>query len=275
MARLSTVGTANPEQVEFLRREGYLVLPDVLSPSLFDTLKAEFGETVDRYAREAHARGLLDELFEAEPFERRLARVCDALENPTDLLGQVNGKLRTRGMFAVMTCPAILDIVESFIGPEILSHPQFNARAKLPNQDATVVPWHQDLGYLEPDAEETFMVNFWIPLVDANRENGCLEVAAGHHRRGLLRGMEPLDEDDMVGMAFRHYPTNPGDLVLFGAHTPHRSEPNLTDTTRRLYFATYNRASEGDRMAPYYAAKRKNFPPDIEREAGKQYVYKV
>ena len=48
-----------------------------------------------------------------------------------------------------------------------------------------------------------------------------------------------------------------------------------TGEMRRLYFATCNRASEGDHMARYYADKRKTYPPDIDREEGREYVYKV
>ena len=76
-------------------------------------------------------------------------------------------------------------------------------------------------------------------------------------------------------MAFRPCPTKPGDMVLFDAYTPHRSEPNPTNSTRRMYFATYNRASEGDHSDQYYADKRKNFPPDIERDPDRVYEYKV
>jgi hypothetical protein len=43
----------------------------------------------------------------------------------------------------------------------------------------------------------------------------------------------------------------------------------MTDATRRLYYATYNRASAGDHMARYYADKHKNYPPDIDRQAGR------
>jgi ectoine hydroxylase-related dioxygenase (phytanoyl-CoA dioxygenase family) len=118
-------------------------------------------------------------------------------------------------------------------------------------------------------------INAMICVDEATVENGCLEVAPGHHRRGLLRGMEPLTDDDTKDMTFIAYPTKPGDMVLFDAYAPHRSEPNLTNTTRRMYFGTYNRASEGDHLDQYYADKRKNFPPDIEREANKEYVYKV
>jgi hypothetical protein len=79
----------------------------------------------------------------------------------------------------------------------------------------------------------------------------------------------------MEGMEFKPCPTQPGDIVLFDAYAPHRSAPNMTRTTRRLYFATYNRASEGDHLVRYYADKRRNFPPDVERDPDKKYIYKV
>jgi hypothetical protein len=118
-------------------------------------------------------------------------------------------------------------------------------------------------------------VNVMVCIDSATLENGCIEVAAGHHRRGLLRGMEPLKPEDMEGMEFKPCPTQPGDIVLFDAYAPHRSAPNMTRTTRRLYFATYNRASEGDHLVRYYADKRRNFPPDVERDPDKKYIYKV
>ena len=170
------------DQLDFYRTEGYLLVEDVIDPSVFDRLITEIDAIVDTAAQEAHADGELSELHANLPFAKRLVHIHAQLADPEPLLRQVNGKLKTEGMFAILTQPALLDIVESVIGPEILAHPQFNLRAKLPNQDATVVPWHQDLGYLQPDAEETFMVNFWIPLVDATPENGCMEVIAGSHR---------------------------------------------------------------------------------------------
>ncbi|HIE20029.1 MAG TPA: phytanoyl-CoA dioxygenase family protein, partial [Rhodospirillales bacterium] len=66
-----------------------------------------------------------------------------------------------------------------------------------------------------------------------------------------------------------------GDVIFFDCYAPHASEPNLTDQTRRLYYATYNRLSEGDHLAQYYADKHKNYPPDIDREPGKDYVFRV
>ena len=118
-------------------------------------------------------------------------------------------------------------------------------------------------------------INVMICIDEATIDNGCLELAPGQNNRGLLRGMEPLTEDDTRDMEFLPYPTKPGDMALFDAYTPHRSEPNPTKTTRRMYFATYNRASEGNHLDRYYADKRKNFPPDIERDPDREYRYKV
>src|SRR5262249_23425560 len=149
----------------------------------------EFETIIDDRARRAYQAGRLADRFEGEPFDRRLARLYEAMlnEDAGELWQAVHGKRqKTAGMFAVITHPALLDVVESLIGPEILAHPQFNSRAKLPRHQATVVPWHQDLGYLREDADETVMVNFWIPLVDAPMESGALQIIPGSHRWGLI-----------------------------------------------------------------------------------------
>ena len=114
-----------------------------------------------------------------------------------------------------------------------------------------------------------------VCIDEATLENGCLKMVAGHHRRGLFREWEPLTEEDMEGMEFVPCPTKPGDLAFFDSYAPHASEPNLSDKIRRLYFATYNGFSEGEHMAQYYADKHNSYPPDIDREAGKEYVYRV
>ena len=63
--------------------------------------------------------------------------------------------------------------------------------------------------------------------------------------------------------------------MFFDSFTPHRSAPNLTAAPRRVLYVTYNRASEGDHRAHYYADKRASYPPDIEREPGREYVFRV
>lgn len=133
---------------------------------------------------------------------------------------------------------------------------------------------HQDSQAGWQDYAEYF-VTVMVCIDEATIENGCLQLVAGYQNRGLFREWEPLSEKDMADMEFSYYPTTPGDLVFFDCYTPHASEPNLSDRTRRLYFATYNRLADGDHMARYYADKHKTYPPDIDRVSGKEYVFRV
>ena len=231
----------NPEQISFFQENGYLLVENVLSPTDFQPLIRDLEQIIDQKVRAVRAEGRLSELFENEPFERRLVRICEAMEDPVDIQQLIHGKLKTEGMFQVLTHPAILDIVESLIGPEILAHPQFNIRSKFPHQDEGVVPWHQDLGYLQPDAEETFMVNFWIPLVHATAENGCMEVIAGSHKSELIAHKEKLGpgrnfkgiiEAELPPGAQVLCPVRVGSVLLTQHKTIHRSIPNHSDHIR-------------------------------------------
>lgn len=120
-----------------------------------------------------------------------------------------------------------------------------------------------------------YFISVMVCLDEATIENGCLQLVAGHQNHGLYREWEPLSEKDMEDMTFIQFPTRPGDIVLFDCYTPHASEPNISDHRRRLYFATYNRLSDGDHMDRYYADKHKSYPPDIDRVSGKEYVFRV
>lgn len=125
------------------------------------------------------------------------------------------------------------------------------------------------------DTYADFFISALVSIDSSDESNGCLQMAGGQHTRGLFRTWEPLTEADMTGMRFVSCPTEPGDIVFFDCYAPHASEPNKSDRLRRLYYATYNRVSAGDHMARYYADKHKNYPPDIERDPKKEYVFRV
>ncbi len=134
---------------------------------------------------------------------------------------------------------------------------------------------HQDI---QPgwDTYAQYFISVLITVDPSTLENGCLELSAGHHKRGLLgKRWEPLTEEQLKGVEFTHYPTEPGDVVFFDCFVPHQSAPNLTDHPRRNLYLTFNRKSEGDYRGQYYADKRASFPPDNEREVDKEYKFKV
>ena len=121
-----------------------------------------------------------------------------------------------------------------------------------------------------------FFVTAMVSIDPTTAENGCLELAAGHHKSGIVGSeWQPLDDKTMAGMDFVSCPTQPGDAVFFDSYAPHRSGPNMTGAPRRVLYVTYNRLSAGDHRRQYYADKRASYPPDIERDPNKSYVFRV
>ncbi len=134
---------------------------------------------------------------------------------------------------------------------------------------------HQDVqaGW---DRYGSLHISVLLCIDEATTENGCLELVKGFHNRGVVGRMwEPLTEEAMAGMKFEPYPTQPGDVVFFDSYAPHGSGPNLTNQRRRILYVTYGKQSDGDQRARYYADKRESYPQDCEREAGRNYVFRV
>ena len=115
-----------------------------------------------------------------------------------------------------------------------------------------------------------------VSIDPATLENGCLEIADGPRQSRLIgREWEPLTACEMAGFKLMPVPTGPGDVVFFDSFVPHASGANLSANQRRVLYVTYNRASDGDHRAAYYADKRASFPPDIERRPGVAYRFRV
>jgi len=169
-------------------------------------------------------------------------------------------------------CAAVGDNVARLLGePAVLFKDKINL--KLPGGDGFKPHQDHQAGWWR---YASMFVSVLVAIDDATEENGCLEVAFGHHDRGMIgKEWAPLDDADMAGMTFRSFPCAPGDMLYFDSFVPHSSQPNRTDRPRRALYLTYNRASEGDQRARYYADKHESFPPDIEREPGLAYKFRV
>lgn len=222
-------------QVTRYLEDGFLPIERLFDPASLDPLISELDEVVDAWAERYNAEGRLKERYAEEPFDTRLYLIHEAMHGQCkEMLEAVLGKRKTAGMYHVMTLPEILDVVESLIGPEILVHPQFNSRAKLPDR-TSIVDWHQDIGFLDPDVMQTFMVNFWVPLVDADEHNGCLEVIRGSHRSERLPfggSPENIFPESLPRGERVSCPIPRGGVLLLQHTTVHRSAPNYADHIR-------------------------------------------
>ncbi len=134
---------------------------------------------------------------------------------------------------------------------------------------------HQDI---QPgwDDYAPYFISALVTIDPSTIENGCLELAAGHHKRGWIgERMKPFTPEQLRGIEFVPVPTAPGDVIFFDCFAPHQSAPNLTAKPRRNLYLTYNRADQGDFRTRYFADKRASFPPDFERAPGAEYKFKV
>ena len=144
---------------------------------------------------------------------------------------------------------------------------------KLPGGDGFKLHQDQQAGW---GAYADFFITALVSIDAATEENGCLELVAGLHSDGLIgEEWKPMTEDDLAGKPLVSCPTAPGDVVFFDSFCPHGSGPNMTDGKRRVLYVTYNAASAGNHRGQYYVDKRQSYPPDIERDPSKEYVFRV
>ncbi|MDJ0949182.1 MAG: phytanoyl-CoA dioxygenase family protein [Alphaproteobacteria bacterium] len=176
------------------------------------------------------------------------------------------------GLRQLMDGPKLKGAMAELLGePAVLYKEKINL--KLPGGDGFKPHQDQQAGW---GKYADFFITALVSVDEATEENGCLELAAGRHKEGII-GEEwvPIGEHEWQAMGIRPYPTKPGDVVFFDCYAPHGSGPNLSDAARRVLYVTYNRASAGDHRAQYYADKFESYPPDIARNPNKEYVFRV
>lgn len=223
------------EQCQFYQDNGYLVISKVLSDSDLDPVRRVIADQVDREARQLYAEGTVTDLHEEDPFTRRLIEVYRGLKRRS--IGW-NKEVFSNEIYDLGTHPAILDIAESLVGPEIQFNGDYWVRTKLPNETVTTFPWHQDSGYYGDPTESYHLLSLWLPLVDVDDHNGCMQVIPGSHQWGLrpvTRDEDghhmPLEDVESRGR-IETLPMKVGDVFAFHNLTYHRSLMNQSDEIR-------------------------------------------
>jgi len=251
------VPALSERDVEYFKRDGYVVVRGLFGAARMRAIRAG----VDELQSWPEAPGKYMMYFEESLTDRR--RILSRVENFCPYHRALNDLVMSGEMLGAAS--------QLFGEPGVLFKDKINF--KMSGGDGFKA--HQDVqaGW---DTYASLHITAMVSIDRTTHENGCLEMAPGQHRRGLIgKAWEPLGERELSAMKYVSCPTEPGDAVFFDSFIPHRSAPNLTADQRRVLYITYNRASEGDHLARYYADKRKSYPPDCEREPGKQYVFRV
>ncbi|MFQ5774436.1 MAG: phytanoyl-CoA dioxygenase family protein [Kiloniellaceae bacterium] len=255
---METLKVLTRDQIDAFKRDGFVFVPGFFDPAETGRITA----WTDEVAGWPEAPGRHMVYYEdslSEPGRRVVQRIEDVTPFHAGFWG-----LFTEGRLI----GAVAELLDE---PAVLFKDKINF--KMPGGDGFKAHQDAQAGW---NVYARYYVTALVSIDAATAQNGCLELAAGWHDRGLI-GAEwtPLGERETSAMDFVAYPTAPGDAMFFDSYAPHRSGPNLTDRPRRVLYVTYNRASQGDHRARYFADKRRSFPPDIERAPGKTYVFRV
>jgi 2-aminoethylphosphonate dioxygenase len=245
------------EQIDHYARHGWCAAPGFFSPAEMAQISAWTDELKARPERPG-AEMVYSEASLRDPNARLIQRIENFCPYHEGFDALVQGRLKT-AVEALLGAPAVM--FKDKINFKMAGGAGFD-----PHQD-------QQAGW------STYAPMFVTALVSIDRatlQNGCLEMADAPRLAGLI-GEEwvPLTAEQMASFALIPVSSEPGDVLFFDSYAPHASKPNHTDSDRRILYITYNAEADGDHRARYFAEKRANFPPDVERKPGEKYKFRV
>lgn len=238
-----TTVSAYSSEVENFQRDGYVLIPNLLS----------LEETKILIEAAHQDRGMLDGAFE----------LADTGGSRIRLSGWNYAGDDTFGLVARL--PRIVDRMEAFLGGEV-----YHYHSKMILKEPKVGgawEWHQDYGYwyqngcLFPD-----MASCLIALDPATKANGCLQVLKGSHLMGRIEhgrfGGQTGADPERVAVALErlervYCEMEPGTGLFFHSNVLHASAQNTSDKPRWALICCYNAA----RNNPYKDSHHPRYTP--------------
>lgn len=269
-------------QLEQFEQQGYLAIEGVISESQLQAVSAEYSVRMDELYQQWFDAGQVTLAPADLTFWEKLDACREAgiewyqsfdISLPHADITEDTPIHHGPAIFDIVTSPKLLDIVESFIGPEITSNPIQHVRIKPPQREVpedevrahiTATAWHQDRGVGSPESDETHIITVWLAITDATIENGCLQVIPGVQDEMLPHCPKTqtaiadgyLDMEKAVPV-----PIKAGGILLIHPLTPHSSLNNVGDGYRWSFDLRYNVTG--------HATGRAQFPDFVARSRSK------
>jgi ectoine hydroxylase-related dioxygenase (phytanoyl-CoA dioxygenase family) len=213
------------DQVDFYRTNGYLIIPDVLTPAQLDEGRGIIQEFVER------SRSLTesDDVFDLEPGHTAERPAIRRLKTPAKQHPFFDGLIHSA---------PILDPLESVLGSHIRA-----LGSKLNLKAAGVgspVEWHQDLAF-HPHSNDNLLA-VGIAFDDCSLVNGCLLVMPGshqgpvldHHQDGYFVGAVDVKALNIDVEHATPVEMKAGSIEIHHVRMLHGSAPNTSPNPRRL-----------------------------------------
>jgi ectoine hydroxylase-related dioxygenase (phytanoyl-CoA dioxygenase family) len=221
------------DQVDFFRREGYLVLPALTTPADVERLQGVY----DRLFTSKAGRAQGDHLDLVTTDEEDQTPVLPQILNPSKYAPELAATLLRVNAEAIAA--QLLGPGWKFSGEHAILKP--------PHTEAAT-PWHQDEAYAQPEWEYNY-INIWIPLQEATLDNGCMHFVPGSHRQEVLPhhpiGNDPrvigleVDDPEQVTASAVACPVPAGSATIHHGRTLHYTGPNRSDQPRRAYILMF------------------------------------
>ena len=169
-----------------------------------------------------------------------------------------------RWSYDLASHPAMLDLVETLIGPDIVCWGTLILSK--PAGSRGMVSWHQDSAYTR-FLDGVPALSAWIALTPATRESGCMRVIPRSNRERLpftpekdpddilIRGLRitaPIDESAAVDLELQ-----PGEASLHELSLIHGSDANRSAHARTGFIARYAAPSMRQPAYPVYCVRGK------------------
>lgn len=259
--RIDVPKPATAQQVKFFVDNGYLAVPNLITPAELEELKADTVKIARGGYPCDNLKPVPADLTDAQVLERILCIHQPHYVSPVMLKYVKHPKIC--GVLSQITAahlPFWDGSVKCMQSMLFVKPPNFQGQA-----------WHQDEIYIP--TRDRSLVGAWIAIDDATIQNGCLYVVPGSHRSGYLfeqRQHNNNDEFDFAGESHGFDETQQvpvevkaGTLVFFNGYLLHRSFKNRSNVFRRVlvnhYMNAYSRlpwqVKEGETVA---AADRRN-----------------
>ena len=217
------------EDVQFYRENGYWVAPRILSEEELEAVRRHHACVVAGNYETGRA-----------PWARH-----PPLGEPLDRIVKIDNTYWADATLARLALhPLIGAMAARLAGASAIR--LWHDQLLMKPQDSGVagnVGWHQDYHYWQCTTPPE-LLTAWVALDDVNEENGCMQMAPGSHRWGLLPEGDFLNKDldalqqrieAVSGQPFQtvHCNLPAGALSFHHCLTVHGSGPNLSPRPRR------------------------------------------
>lgn len=230
-AEISPTIQLSDAQIAAYHRDGYLALDAITTPGEVAWLR----EIYDRLFAERAGREVGDQFDLAGTDEEGREAALPQILGPSKYAPELK-----QGLFRANA----LAVARQLIGPE--AQPQGEHAILKPARIGAATPWHQDEAYWSASLEYNAM-SIWIPLQEANLENGCMQFVPGSHRSEIvphhsinhdprIHGLE-VDAAHTEGAVA--CPLPPGGATIHHNRTLHYTGPNRSEQPRRAYILMF------------------------------------